>query len=57
MIEWLSIEVNHPPMGELIIIKKNSGVVELIQLDSRHGIDNCIEQLKSDEFVLWSDTE
>ncbi len=56
MISWLSIDVNDPIMDETIINKKK-GTVKLIQLDSRHGIENNIVMLIADGFELWSDTK
>lgn len=56
MISWLSIDVNDPIMDETIIIKKK-GTVKLIQLDSRHGIENNIVMLLDDGFTTWSNTE
>lgn len=56
MISWLSIDVNEPDMDETIIVKKK-GTTKLIQLDSRHGIENNIAMLLDDGFLLWSSTE
>ena len=56
MISWLSIEVNHPPMDEEIIIQKPSGVSELITLASREAdIDFWVEHLTYGKFTKWSD--
>ena len=56
MIQWLSVDVNDPLMDETIIVKKK-GTTKLIQLDSRHGIENNIVMLIADGYELWSSTE
>ncbi len=57
MITWSSVNVNHPPMSEVIIVQKPSGVIALVVLDSRHGIDWNVEHLIENNFTKWSDTE
>ncbi len=56
MIKWSSIDVIDPIMDETIIVKKK-GSSELMQLDSRHGIENNIVMLIAGGFTLWSDTK
>ena len=58
MISWLSIEINHPPMDEGIIVQKDSGVTELVILPSKDAsIDWFVEHLTERKFTRWSDVK
>ena len=57
MINWLSLEVNPPILGEYIIVKKNNGVVKVKVLDIRDSEEWHVEYLMEEGFIKWSDTE